>query len=41
MTTTHKLQFLVNLYKPEMIFIDLYHQCVEKANKVSVVENGG
>jgi hypothetical protein len=33
--------FIADLHKPEVINIDLYHQCVLKADKISVVENEG
>ena len=33
--------FLVDLYKLKVIFIDLYHQCVWNADKIYVIENEG
>ena len=33
--------FLADLHKPKVIFIDRYHQSFLKADKISVVENGG
>jgi hypothetical protein len=38
----HKIyNFLADVHKPRVIFIDLYHQCVWNADNIYVIENEG